>query len=653
MRALVDVGHGCNNRCTFCSVAPTRESEASTEALARKIDRAAALGHTMVVLTGGEPTIRRDLPRLAKRVAARGMDLGLVTNARMLAYPKLADLLADRRLTWVHASVHGGTPEVHDAIVGDAAFEQTLAGVRTCLARGVAVHLHCVVTRANLHHLRGVVDLLSDLPGGTLAFAPVEPVGDAARDDSQVPSPEEAARAIADAIRHGDSREHRSGVRTAGLRGISEWIGQARSAGAASRAMPSGMAQRSRQAEAPEIAGSPTGARSFGAPGLSGRVAHQDVPLCLLPGLEDRWTDPRARGFTRRSRVADDDLLPLDRGGRVQPEPCTDCALRGRCPGLHEATLETFGAGMLTPKLAHRSNSYNFVPGGSATWEAGAPCPLLDRGPHVLDRTRDVFLRQGETMTRYETATRDFAEAELRATKHVHGQVYVDITDKTAPDDFAADLRKLVRVPECAPCPARDACPNCYEALDEDVFTRDDALLRDLIAGLEGDVLDVGCGDGRYGDVLGPLVESGRIRYRGLDPHAPTVESLRERWPWATLEVGRAEDLDLPPESLDHALVLRSWNHLERPRDVLTVLTKALRPGGTLLVADNVAFGLLRSPTQASRAETGPSELEHFRNHSATQARALLEALPLTVEAFHEVGPRTSNQWVLHARRTG
>ncbi|MGM0576068.1 MAG: hypothetical protein ACQEXJ_10105 [Myxococcota bacterium] len=59
--------------------------------------------------------------------------------------------------------------------------------------------------------------------------------------------------------------ERRRTVRTAGLRGISEWIGQARSAGAASRAMPEGMAQRARQAEAPEIAGSPTGARSFGA----------------------------------------------------------------------------------------------------------------------------------------------------------------------------------------------------------------------------------------------------------------------------------------------------------------------------------------------------------------------------------------------------
>ena len=50
------------------------------EKIDRKIDRARALGHTMVVLSGGEPTIRPELTRWAARVAAAGLDFGLVTN---------------------------------------------------------------------------------------------------------------------------------------------------------------------------------------------------------------------------------------------------------------------------------------------------------------------------------------------------------------------------------------------------------------------------------------------------------------------------------------------------------------------------------------------------------------------------------------------
>ena len=78
---------------------------------------------------------------------------------------------------------------------------------------------------------------------------------------------------------------------------------------------------------------------------------------------------------------------------------------------------------------------------------------------------------------------------------------------------------------------------------------------------------------------------------------------------------------------------------------------KALRPGGTLLVADNVAFGLLRSPGQAARAEAGPARFEHHRNHDAGAAEPLFAGHPLTLLARRDVGPGTSNQWFLHYRR--
>ena len=50
----------------------------------------------MIVLSGGEPTIRPELLRWADLVASLGMDLGLVTNGLLLAYPERVDALVRR-----------------------------------------------------------------------------------------------------------------------------------------------------------------------------------------------------------------------------------------------------------------------------------------------------------------------------------------------------------------------------------------------------------------------------------------------------------------------------------------------------------------------------------------------------------------------------
>ena len=573
--AVLDVGHRCNNRCAFCAVADTRDRVAPEAALAARIDEAAALGCSLVVLTGGEATIRPDLLRLASRVAAQGMGLGLVTNGRMLSVPGLLERLLRRRLVWAQVSVHG-PPAVHDALVGDAAFEQSMGGARAAAARGVAVGVRCVVTRSNAEHLGALAALIGALPGVGLTFGPAEPHGDGARPGVALPL-EDAAAAIAQAL------------------DAAPW------------------------------------------------AAHAGVPLCLVPGHEGRGTDARARGVAFVAPPGGPLRALPD--ARVQPAPCAACALRGRCPGLHPGDL----AARLRPRPGLRSNSYTLTPRAELPWPDGAPCPALGR---PLDPLRQALLRGGGRLVVHETRTRDFAPDELRAVVERWGQLYLDASAKDAPDDFAADLRKLVRDPACASCPS-PACPGALVPTDGDPFGADDAVVLGLVAGLRGDVLDVGCGDGRYGEALAPRVASGVVRYRGFDPDAERIEGLRARWPWATLEVGTAEEAPLEPESLDHALVLRSWNHLLDPGGVAARLVRALRPGGTLLVVDNVTFGLLRTAAQATRAEAGPAAFEHWRNDDAARAAGRLAGLPLREILRREVGPPTSNQWVLRYERTG
>ncbi len=236
-----------------------------------------------------------------------------------------------------------------------------------------------------------------------------------------------------------------------------------------------------------------------------------------------------------------------------------------------------------------------------------------------------------------------------RATKERLGQIYADVSTKLAPDDFARDLRKLRPSAECAACARRAACPGCWEAVPGDVFSRDDARVREILAGLRGRVLDVGGGEASYLACRSPRGRRVRLRRSGRGaPRRPRVAPSRWRVCVAGQGRGRSPGASA---SFDHVLFLRSYNHLEDPARALAQVRAILRPGGSLLIVDNVAFGLVRGAAHAARAEAAPeNQLEHYRNDGAAEADAAVRATAgpaLALVERRDVRPETSNQWLL------
>ncbi len=597
MKALIKVGYGCNENCTFCHTLEVRHVNGSSEEVHAKIERARRLGHTMVVLSGGEPSIRPELIEWAAHVARLGMDFGLVTNGLLFAYPETVEKLLKYRLKYVYMSLHGGSAPVHDRLVRAHTFDQAVAALKNLSGRGLDFTINCVITRQNVDELKPVVDLVLPYPDVTLKFSMLQPKGGGDRAfDAIMPRVSEVAARVVEAIEYGRKRTSPSGP----------------------------------------------------------RFAHDGLPLCLLPGCEENYDDLKTHRFATMVEIGEGDFFPVDDADKIQTEKCEGCALRGPCPGLFRIYNEKFGDGELRPLLGRaRSNSFNYVfetllPPVAPV--AGGGCSLREDGVSPWDRGRHLFVRNGERLARFRTDTRDFADVELAALKHDLGQIYLDRSRKEAPDDFANDLIKLERAAICDPCPEKIRCTGLYEPVFEDVFGRDDGRVRELIAALAGDVLDLGCGDGPYDDLLGPLVEAKCIRYLGIDPDAARLEKLRARRGWGELRAGAAESLDAEA-AFDHVLILRSWNHLEDPARALERVTRALRPGGHLLVVDNVAFGLARTQLQASRAEASPAAFEHYRNHGADGAARAAEKFPLALVERRDVGPKTSNQWLVRYRR--
>lgn len=152
--ARVYTNETCNQNCAFCDRRAPRERPGFVAEAVARVDAADA---STVVLTGGEPTLRRDLGALVARAAATGARVELETNAALIDEVR-ARALAEAGLAL--ARVHlPGWGAACDAITRDpGGFEATRRGIEALVAASVEVEASAPVVAAN-------ADTLAQLPG--------------------------------------------------------------------------------------------------------------------------------------------------------------------------------------------------------------------------------------------------------------------------------------------------------------------------------------------------------------------------------------------------------------------------------------------------------------------------------------------------------
>lgn len=105
-------------------------------------------------------------------------------------------------------------------------------------------------------------------------------------------------------------------------------------------------------------------------------------------------------------------------------------------------------------------------------------------------------------------------------------------------------------------------------------------------------ILDVGCGTGRL------LREAHRrwpdAQVIGVDLSPGMIEQARQLAKYATLFVASAEDLPLPPSSIDLAVSTMSFHHWTDQVGGIQEVVRVLRPGGRLFLADPAAPAWMR-----------------------------------------------------------
>src|SRR5581483_745818 len=133
----------CNLRCLYCMpedeyVWLPRSSILSFEELVRLARIFGGLGAHKVRLTGGEPLLRQDLPRLIEMLAGVDSvtDLALTTNGLLLS--PIAHQLADAGLQRVTVSLDTLRPDRFQALTRSSKHAEVLKGIAAAAEAGLA-----------------------------------------------------------------------------------------------------------------------------------------------------------------------------------------------------------------------------------------------------------------------------------------------------------------------------------------------------------------------------------------------------------------------------------------------------------------------------------------------------------------------------------
>ncbi len=155
----------CNNDCSHCYNVSTRDDpELDTQQWMKILDKLWEAGIPHIVFTGGEPTLREDLPDLIAYAESKGMITGVNTNGRRLSDPDFVQRLVGAGLDHIQITLESHDAGIHDRMVmRKGAWKQTVAGIRNVLRTPLYVMTNTTMLADNARTLAETLDFLAEL----------------------------------------------------------------------------------------------------------------------------------------------------------------------------------------------------------------------------------------------------------------------------------------------------------------------------------------------------------------------------------------------------------------------------------------------------------------------------------------------------------
>lgn len=159
------ITYRCNNACAHCYNARSRNyPELSTEEWFKILDDLWKIGIPHIVFTGGEPTLRDDLPELIRHAEANGQITGINTNGRKLKDKSYLQKLIDAGLDHVQITFESHEEDIHDLMVcHPGAWQETVTGLKNAVDSNLYLMTNTTMLTHNKTTIPNTLEFLGQL----------------------------------------------------------------------------------------------------------------------------------------------------------------------------------------------------------------------------------------------------------------------------------------------------------------------------------------------------------------------------------------------------------------------------------------------------------------------------------------------------------
>jgi radical SAM protein with 4Fe4S-binding SPASM domain len=155
----------CQNNCLHCYAGGPHETpELTTEEWKMVINRLHEIGVFILTFTGGEPTLRDDLPELLLYAQNKGMVTGLITNGRRLKDKAYVEILERTGLDFIQVTLESHKSKTHDLITATkGSWKETIQGIKNIIPTQIYATTNTTLNKYNAADFLKTIDLLKEL----------------------------------------------------------------------------------------------------------------------------------------------------------------------------------------------------------------------------------------------------------------------------------------------------------------------------------------------------------------------------------------------------------------------------------------------------------------------------------------------------------
>lgn len=160
-----EVTRSCNLACSHCrasSQSGKYPDELTTDECFKLIDEIASFSSPIIILTGGEPLLRKDIFEIAAYGKKNGLAMVMAPNGTLLSDENIAKIIASG-IKRISVSLDGADAAAHDGLRQvSGAFSRAWDGLQRARGRGLEFQINSTISKRNLAALPQMMKLAAD-----------------------------------------------------------------------------------------------------------------------------------------------------------------------------------------------------------------------------------------------------------------------------------------------------------------------------------------------------------------------------------------------------------------------------------------------------------------------------------------------------------